>query len=139
MKTRASFLPLLLLLLFVAGSSRAAGLIGQTYDVCVAQLGAPIKHVETGQLVNDLWTFTQGDWSIEVGIWKGVVQLVTYQRVDGRALAPEQIRALLTGFGDRLAWTTDSTGRYRRSDQLVQAKTTSKGLTFLTTELARSL
>jgi hypothetical protein len=140
MKIRASFLPLLLLLLCAAAPSRAAGLIGQTYDTCVTQLGEPTKHVETGrQVVSDLWTFTQGDWSIEIGIWKGVVQMVSYQRTDGKPLGPEEIRALLIGFGDKLAWTQDTDGRFRRSDKLLQAKPTEKGLTFLTTELARSL
>jgi hypothetical protein len=141
MKIRASFLPLvLLLLLFIAAHSRAAGLIGQTYDGCVAQLGEPTKHVETGRkIVSDLWTFTQGDWSIEIGIWQGVVQIVSYKRVDGKPLGPDEIKALLAGFGDRLAWTKDAAGRYRRSDNLVQAKTTEVGLTFLTTLLARSL
>lgn len=140
MKIRASLLPLLLLLLFVAAPSNAAGLIGQTYEVCVTQLGEPTKHVETGrQVVTDLWTFTQGDWSIEIGLWKGVVQLVKYERVDGKPLEPEQIKALLAGFGDRLAWTADSAGNYRRSDQLLKAKSTSTTLTFLTTLLARSL
>lgn len=140
MKTRASFLPLLLLLtlFFAAASSRGAGLIGQTYEACVTQLGEPTKHVETGQLVSDLYTFTQGDWSIEVGVSKGVVQIVSYQRADGKPLEPEQIKALLVGFGDRLAWTVDSSGRYRRSDKLLQAKTTPKGLTFITTALARN-
>jgi len=140
MKIRALFLPLLLLLLFVAGPSRAAGLIGQSYETCVTQLGEPTKHVETGRpVVSDLWTFTQGDWSIEIGLWKGVVQMVSYQRVDGKALESEEIRALLLGFGDKLAWTKEPDGRYRRSDKLLQAKPTEKGLTFLTTELAQNL
>jgi hypothetical protein len=141
MRIRASFLALLFLLLLFAGApARAAGLMGQSYDVCVAQLGAPTKHVETGrQVVSDLWTFTQGDWSIEVGLWNGVVQLVTYQRVDGKPLGPQEIQALLNGFGDRLPWTLESAGSYRRSDRLLKAKSTPTTLTFLTSELARSL
>jgi hypothetical protein len=74
-----------------------------------------------------------------VGLWKGVVQLVTYQRVDGKQLGPEEIQALLNGFGDRLTWTKEADGRYRRSDKLLQAKPTPNGLTFLTAELARAL
>jgi len=141
MKIRASFLPLLaLLFLFVAPPLRAAGLIGQTYEACVTQLGQPTNHVETGrQVVSDLWTFTQGDWSIEIGVWQGVVQMVSYQRIDGKALGPDEIKALLAGFGDRLTWTKGPDGRYRRSDKLLQAKPTEKGLTFLTSLLARSL
>jgi hypothetical protein len=146
MKIRASFLPLLLLLfVFAAAPLRAAGLIGQTYEVCVSQLGEPTKHVETGRaVVSDLYTFTQGDWSIEIGLWKGVVHMVSYQRADGKELGPDEINALLAGFGDRLTWTkeADATAghfRYRRSDRLLQAKLTEKGLTFLTTVLARSL
>jgi hypothetical protein len=142
MKIRVSFLPLLLLsFLFLVSSSRAAGLIGQTYDVCVTQLGEPTKHVETGSKpVTDLWTFTQGDWNIEIGLWKGVVQMVTYHRVDGKPLEPAQIQALLIGFGDKLAWTKDAKGNFRRSDQVIKATMTQKGgLTFLTTDLARSL
>jgi hypothetical protein len=140
MKTRASFLPLLLAVIFCAAvHSQAAGLIGQTYDKCVAQFGEPKKHLETGALVSDLWTFEQGDWSIEVGLVKGVVQMVSYQRADGKPLEPAQIQALLAGFGDRLAWTVDTTGRYRRSDHLMEAKATDRGLTFLTTALAHAL
>jgi hypothetical protein len=140
MKIRASFLPLLLLFVFAAAPSRAAGLIGQTYDACVTQLGEPTKHVATGTaLVSDFYTFIQGDWSIEIGLWKGVVHMVSYQRADGKALGPDEIKALLTGFGDRLTWTMEPDGRFRRSDKLLQAKPTEKGLTFLTTQLARSL
>jgi hypothetical protein len=65
--------------------------------------------------------------------------MVSYQRVDGKPLEVPEIQALLAGFGDKLAWTVDSTGRFRRSDRLMEAKTTDRGLTFLTTELARAL
>ena len=137
MKSRAF---LLLLFLLITVKSWSAGLIGKTYEDCAAQLGAPAKHVETGaKVITDLYTFQQGTWSIEIGFWKGVVHLVSYKRTDGKALTPAETTALMTGFSDSFSWAKDTSGSYHRSDGLVKAKPTSSGLTFLSTELARSL
>jgi len=137
MKFRPLFLFVFLLL---AVQSWAGGLMGGSYDDCVNKLGQPVKHLETGnKIVSDLWTFEQGDWSIEVGIWDKNVHLISYKHKDGKQISANEVKALLAGFGDGFAWKQEGLGSYRRTDDKMKAKTTQEGLSILTTELARNL
>ena len=106
---------------FLTASADAGGLMGCSYDQCVAAFGNPVGHtsgeLHKGSGSYDIYFFQQQAWSYAVLFVREQAIVIRYSKIDETPLTSDETNPIFAAYSDGQEWqSSPRAGYFSRRD-----------------------